>query len=568
MQVKKSNKKIDLTNLSKKRKITKINIYKVANFKNIPKIKQKKIYQRKSLSKRQLKKVDRGLKNERKYKDKSEKKSLKHEQKINKHTAKKSKFQYKHNKNKLLYNKVKPITGTIKTTSKKILQNNEDENAATEGVFKTTYTTSKVLSSKIRSKGKNLTKKIRKKSYKISNIQKKENKNILLKNNLYKDEKFNQKRLVTRILHKNLYYAKHRLNVKWDSTKKFFIELPSKFLAFLGRIVLSIITSLGILLLPIAFFLLIFLLIFGGSSDSNNESIDYVNNIIYPAEGKITSKFGWRDGFYLQDGRWYPRNFHKGIDIANQLGTEIKAMTDGTVTYIDPNSTTGYGKWIEIDHGNNIKTRYAHLSTIKVTLDQKVKIGEVIGLMGSTGNSTGPHLHFEVRKNGEAIDPEIYIANALKNVNLAKLPKEVLRWEPFVMNELKKYNLENYKNVALTIIMLESGGRYEELPDVMQSSESIGLAPNTIDNPVTSIYYGVLHLKSCIEHMNKYNVDIKTMIHSYNFGKGFVEYVSRNGGQWTQELADSFSNMWATKKGWKSYGDKNYVKKFMKYSNN
>ena len=99
----------------------------------------------------------------------------------------------------------------------------------------------------------------------------------------------------------------------------------------------------------------------------------------------------------------------------------------------------------------------------------------------------------------------------------------------------------------------------------MQSSESIGLAPNTITDPNYSIEVGIVHLKKGIELMNKSNVDIQTLIHSYNYGNGFVGYVSNNGGKWTQELANNFSNIQASKLGWSSYGDKSYVEKAMKF---
>ncbi len=425
MQVKKSNKKIDLSNLSKKRKVTKINIYKVANFKNVPKIKQRKIFQRKSPSKKQIKKIERGLKNERKYKEKSEKKTLKHEKKINKQNAEKVKFQYRNYKNKLLYNKVKPVTGTLKTISRKILKHNEDDNTATEGVFKTTYTTSKALSSKIRSKGKKLTKKIKKKSNKISKIKKKENKNKLFKNNLYNDKKFNQERLFNRILHQNIYYTKYKINSKVNSIKNFFIELPGKFLGYIIKTMISFVSFFGIIILSIITLFIIISLIFGNTANNKNLNINYNDDIkynskvIYPAEGSITSPFGWRDGFYLQDGSYLPKNFHKGIDIANQLGTSIKAMSDGIVIFAGWNDY-GYGNLIIIDHDNGITTRYAHLNTINVNIGQKVLIGEEIGIMGTTGWSTGVHLHFEVRINNDPIDPKKFIDNTLRELKQQK----------------------------------------------------------------------------------------------------------------------------------------------------
>ena len=148
------------------------------------------------------------------------------------------------------------------------------------------------------------------------------------------------------------------------------------------------------------------------------------------------------------------------------------------------------------------------------------------------------------------------------NLSASSLSPDVMKWEGKVLEELKKYGLEKYKDLALIIIHLESRGN---VPDVMQSSESIGLAPNTITDPNYSIEVGIVHLKKGIELMNKSNVDIQTLIHSYNYGNGFVGYVSNNGGKWTQELANNFSNIQASKLGWSSYGDKSYVEKAMKF---
>lgn len=138
------------------------------------------------------------------------------------------------------------------------------------------------------------------------------------------------------------------------------------------------------------------------------------------------------------------------------------------------------------------------------------------------------------------------------------LSEDVLQWEDKVMTELKKYGLEEYKYLALTIIHLESRGK---LPDVMQSSASKGLAPNTITDPKESIETGIAHLNKGIQDMKKYNVDIKTLIHSYNYGTGFIPYVANRGGKWTQEIANEYSNYHAQRLGWNNYGDKQYVNK-------
>jgi len=100
--------------------------------------------------------------------------------------------------------------------------------------------------------------------------------------------------------------------------------------------------------------------------------------------------------------------YHYGIDIANSIGTPIYAADDGYVL-LAGQDTWGYGLQIVIDHGNGFRTRYAHLSKILVKAGQAVKRGEKIALMGNTGRSTGPHLHFEIIKNGVPVDPTLHL---------------------------------------------------------------------------------------------------------------------------------------------------------------
>lgn len=120
---------------------------------------------------------------------------------------------------------------------------------------------------------------------------------------------------------------------------------------------------------------------------------------IMPTRGTLTSRFGQRWG-----------RLHKGIDLAANTGTAIKAADGGTVTYAGWKGTYGY--MVEIDHGGNFKTRYAHCSKIYVKQGDKVYQGQTIAAVGNTGNSTGPHLHFEVLKNGVPQDPYNYIGKS------------------------------------------------------------------------------------------------------------------------------------------------------------
>lgn len=96
---------------------------------------------------------------------------------------------------------------------------------------------------------------------------------------------------------------------------------------------------------------------------------------------------------------------HTGIDYALYLGTPVLAAMDGTVS-LTASLSTGYGSHVIIDHGHGLQTVYAHLSHISVCIGETVREGQVIGRSGNTGNSTGPHLHFEIRRLGSPIDPE------------------------------------------------------------------------------------------------------------------------------------------------------------------
>ena len=117
---------------------------------------------------------------------------------------------------------------------------------------------------------------------------------------------------------------------------------------------------------------------------------------IWPTSGTLTSGFGWRWG-----------RMHEGIDIAAPTGTPISAAASGTV--IHAGWMGGYGNLVVIDHGNGLATAYGHQSSIAVGSGTYVSQGQTIGYVGSTGHSTGPHLHFEVRVNGSPVDPLGYL---------------------------------------------------------------------------------------------------------------------------------------------------------------
>ena len=132
---------------------------------------------------------------------------------------------------------------------------------------------------------------------------------------------------------------------------------------------------------------------------------------------RAISGFGWRI-----DPIYKTRHMHTGMDFTAKRGTDVHATGDGYVEEIE-NKRWGYGKCIIINHGYGYKTRYAHLSGFKVKKGDKIKRGQLIGLVGSTGRSTGPHLHYEVEKNGEKVNPIGYYHSDLTPAQYEELLK-------------------------------------------------------------------------------------------------------------------------------------------------
>jgi murein DD-endopeptidase MepM/ murein hydrolase activator NlpD len=127
----------------------------------------------------------------------------------------------------------------------------------------------------------------------------------------------------------------------------------------------------------------------------------------------ITSDFGNRLDPFL--GRLA---LHAGIDFRATVGTRIRATAPGTVT--NAGHTGGYGNMVEIDHGNGVASRYAHLSTVLVKVGDRIKAGDVVAKSGNTGRSTGPHLHYEIRLNGQAVDPMRFLNAGAKLASYMK----------------------------------------------------------------------------------------------------------------------------------------------------
>ena len=131
----------------------------------------------------------------------------------------------------------------------------------------------------------------------------------------------------------------------------------------------------------------------------DSKTVNGIYLAVTPVTGRITSRFGANES--IRD------HTHKGIDIAATRGTPILATAAGTVTFAGWSS--GYGYLVKIDHGNGVETYYGHCSRLYVSAGESVEAGTEIAAVGSTGNSTGNHLHFEIRLNGEQINPQTYV---------------------------------------------------------------------------------------------------------------------------------------------------------------
>ena len=136
--------------------------------------------------------------------------------------------------------------------------------------------------------------------------------------------------------------------------------------------------------------------------NENKDALAIVNNIklsVLPVTGRITSRYGERSSLR--------RSTHTGLDIACTTGTDIKVVSNGTVTFSGKKGS--YGNLIIVDHGNGVETWYGHCSKLYAKVGDTVNAGDVIAAVGSTGNSTGPHLHFEIRIDGECVNPQNYV---------------------------------------------------------------------------------------------------------------------------------------------------------------
>lgn len=172
--------------------------------------------------------------------------------------------------------------------------------------------------------------------------------------------------------------------------------------------------------------------------------VDSVNHFVMPIEGKVYSRYGYR--------RNRP---HRGVDIPLHIGDSIHAAFDGIVRIAEGGSRTGgYGNLVIVRHPNGLETYYGHLSKILVKEEETVRAGEVIGLGGSTGRSTGPHLHFETRYMGKAFDPERVV-----NFDKSELRTEEITLKRAYFNPNSHYGSNNTSYASTS----SSGRKYHTI---------------------------------------------------------------------------------------------------------
>ena len=143
------------------------------------------------------------------------------------------------------------------------------------------------------------------------------------------------------------------------------------------------------------------------SLDKMTDKTHHQNEKAQPTEGAVSSNFGLR-----RDPIGGATRFHDGIDIAAPTGSPVKAAAAGKVIF--SGNVPGYGNLVELDHADGFITRYGHNSINLVAVGEEVRSGQLIALVGSTGRSTGPHLHFAVRKAGEPVNPSVFLGDLPK----------------------------------------------------------------------------------------------------------------------------------------------------------
>lgn len=251
-----------------------------------------------------------------------------------------------------------------------------------------------------------------------------------------------------------------------------------------------------------------------GGSNSSGGGTGSINKTVVPG-GYISSGYGYRDpsiGGYA---------FHGGIDIAAGMGSEIHAPRDGVVSKV-VRSNQGYGNYLVIDHGNGIQSLYGHTSSINVSVGDYVKSGDVIALVGSSGNSTGPHCHFEYRLNGVKQNPSKFPRFA-KGTTGTKKDQWAVTDEPNFGDELTMYATPegklSFMRVGSTVVPADLTKELMDIADIgvdnltmPKLNSDINLMSNYISKPELNISFdSMVHVDNCSQDTLK---DLEKMVDS------------------------------------------------------
>lgn len=206
-----------------------------------------------------------------------------------------------------------------------------------------------------------------------------------------------------------------------------------------------------------------------------------MGNYVWPCPKytRVSSPFGYRNGVFVKGAE-----FHKGVDLAAPTGSPILAARDGKILYAQWSNS--FGNWIQIDHGGGITTRYGHASKLLVSAGQTVKAGQQIALVGSTGNSTGPHLHFEVQVNGVPKNPLNYVSSKDKAVSTPTTSQKTPSASKNSQQKSPGVDIVEYLNSLSNVAVLPQGVTFGAVTASQQANQTIKLIiqhDNTIYEP-------------------------------------------------------------------------------------
>lgn len=240
----------------------------------------------------------------------------------------------------------------------------------------------------------------------------------------------------------------------------------------------------------------------------------------WPVRGEVTSHFGPRS---LLPGE----HTHTGIDIAVPVGTPVQVTADGVVQFVG--NTDGYGLRVEVRHADGTVTLYAHLSDVTVEVGQQVRRGDVVGRSGNTGASTGPHLHYEIRRDGQAIDPWPLLSARPVGVQEAGAGVAHLPYGTLMVAAGQRYGID--PALIAAVVQVESGfdpravspAGAKGLMQLMEATAAM-LGVRDAFDPAQNIDAGARYLRDMLQ---RFDGDVRLALAAYNAGPAAVE---RAGG--------------------------------------